>query len=317
MPKIGVVGAGNVGASAALYAAEAELGDVVLVDILEGVAKGKALDLLEAGPVRGYDSYVEGSGDLRALAGSDLVIVTAGLPRKPGMTRLDLLKANADIIRGVAEAIKKHAPDAIVITVTNPLDVMTYLTYRITGFPRERVIGMAGVLDSARFRTFLAEEIGVSVEDVQAMVLGGHGDTMVPSVRYSTVAGIPLPDLVKMGWTSQKRLDEIVQRTRDGGAEIVKLLQTGSAFYAPASSAVQMAESILRDKKRLLPAAAYLNGEYGQRDLYLGVPCILGSRGIEKIIELDLTGEDKAALAKSAEEVRKGIADLALEPATR
>ena len=312
MPKIRVVGAGNVGASAALYAAEAELGDVVLVDILEGVAKGKALDLLEAGPVRGYDSYVEGSGDLRALAGSDLVIVTAGLPRKPGMTRLDLLKANADIVRGVAEAIKKHASDAIVICVTNPLDVMTYLTYRITGFPRERVMGMAGVLDSARFRTFLAEEIGVSVEDVQAMVLGGHGDTMVPLLRYSTVSGIPVENFIR-----KERLDEIVQRTRDGGAEIVKLLQTGSAFYAPASSAVQMAESILRDKKRLLPAAAYLDGEYGQRDLFLGVPCILGSRGIEKIVELELTAEDQAALAKSAEDVRKGIADLSLEPATR
>ena len=312
MPKIGVVGAGNVGASAALYAAEAELGDVVLVDILEGVAKGKALDLLEAGPVRGYDSYVEGSGDLRALAGSDLVIVTAGLPRKPGMTRLDLLKANADIVRGVAEAIKKHASDAIVICVTNPLDVMTYLTYRITGFSRERVMGMAGVLDSARFRTFLAEEIGVSVEDVQAMVLGGHGDTMVPLLRYSTVSGIPVENFIR-----KERLDEIVQRTRDGGAEIVKLLQTGSAFYAPASSAVQMAESILRDKKRLLPAAAYLDGEYGQRDLFLGVPCILGSRGIEKIVELELTAEDQAALAKSAEDVRKGIADLSLEPATR
>jgi len=312
MPKIGVVGAGNVGASAALYAAEAELGDVVLVDILEGVAKGKALDLLEAGPVRGYDSYVEGSGDLRALAGSDLVIVTAGLPRKPGMTRLDLLKANADIVRGVAEAIQKHAPNAIVIMVTNPLDVMTYLTYRITGFPRERVMGMAGVLDSARFRTFLAEEIGVSVEDVQAMVLGGHGDTMVPILRYSTVSGIPVETFIR-----KERLAEIVQRTRDGGAEIVKLLQTGSAFYAPASSAVQMAESILRDKKRLLPAAAYLDGEYGQRDLYLGVPCILGSRGVEKIVELELSAEDKAALANSAEEVRKGIADLALEPAAR
>jgi malate dehydrogenase len=312
MPKIGVVGAGNVGASAALYAAEAELGDVVLVDILEGVAKGKALDLLQAGPVRGYDSHVEGSGDLRALAGCDLVIVTAGLPRKPGMTRLDLLKANADIVRGVAEAIRIHAKDAMVIMVTNPLDVMTYLTYRITGFPRERVMGMAGVLDSARFRTFLAAEIGVSVEDVQAMVLGGHGDTMVPLLRYSTVSGIPVENFIQ-----KERLAEIVQRTRDGGAEIVKLLQTGSAFYAPASSAVQMAESILRDKKRLLPAAAYLDGEYGQRDLYLGVPCILGSKGVEKIVELELTPEDKAALANSAEEVRKGIADLALEPAAR
>ncbi len=312
MPKIAVVGAGNVGASAALYAAEAELGDVVLIDILEGVAKGKALDLLEAGPVRGYDSMVEGSGDLRAVQGSDLIIVTAGLPRKPGMSRADLLKANADIIRGVAEAIRDHAPKAYVIMVTNPLDVMAYLTYRITGFPRERVMGMAGVLDSSRFRTFLAQEIGVSVEDVHAMVLGGHGDTMVPLLSYSTVSGIPVDRFIKPA-----RLAEIVQRTRDGGAEIVKLLQTGSAFYAPASSAVQMAESILRDKKRLLPVAACLNGEYGLRDLYLGVPAILGSRGVEKIVELELSADEKAALAKSAEDVKKGIADLALEPAAR
>jgi malate dehydrogenase len=312
MPKITVVGAGNVGASSALYAAEAELGDVTLIDIVEGVAKGKALDLLEAGPVRHYDSFVEGSGDVRAVKDSDIIIVTAGLPRKPGMSRTDLLKANADIIRGVAEAIREHAPKAFVITVTNPLDIMTYLTFRITGFPRERVIGMAGVLDSTRFRTFLAQEIGVSVEEVHAMVLGGHGDTMVPLVRYSTVSGIPVEKFI-----SAPRLAEIVQRTRDGGAEIVKLLQTGSAFYAPAASAVQMAEAILRDKKRLLPVAAHLQGEYGFRDIYLGVPAILGARGLEKIIELELTAEEKAALANSAEEVRKGIADLEVAPAGR
>jgi malate dehydrogenase len=309
MSKITVVGAGNVGASAALYLAEAELGDVVMVDIAEGVAKGKGLDLVEAGPVHGYDSFVEGSGDMKAVAGSDVVIVTAGFPRKPGMSRLDLLKANADVIRGVAEAIRAHAPKAFVIMVTNPLDVMTYLTFRITGFPRERVMGMAGVLDSARFRAFLAMEIGVSVEDIQAMVLGGHGDTMVPLTRFTTVSGIPVEHFVR-----KERLAEIVQRTRDGGAEIVKLLQTGSAFYAPASAAVQMAESILRDKKRLLPAAACLNGEYGMNDLCLGVPVILGSRGVERVVELPLTPEEKAALAKSAEEVKKGIADLALEP---
>jgi len=309
MPKISVVGAGNVGASAALYAAEAELGDVTLIDIIEGVAKGKALDLLEAGPVRHYDSMVEGSGDIRAVAGSDVIIVTAGLPRKPGMSRQDLLKANADIIRGVAEAIRDHAKNAFVILVTNPLDVMAYLTYRVTGFPRERVIGMAGVLDSSRFRTFIAQEIGVSVEEVHAMVLGGHGDTMVPLLRYSTVSGIPVENFIEKG-----RLAEIVQRTRDGGAEIVKLLQTGSAFYAPAASAVQMAEAILRDKKRLLPVAAHLEGEYGFRDIYLGVPAILGSRGLEKIIQLELTAEEKSALAKSADDVKKGIADLALEP---
>ncbi len=312
MPKIAVVGAGNVGASAALYAAEAELGDVTLIDILEGVAKGKALDLLEAGPVRGYDSLLEGSGDVRAVKGSDLIIVTAGLPRKPGMSRSDLLKANSDIIRGVAEAIREHAPKAFVILVTNPLDVMAYLTFRVTGFPRERVIGMAGVLDSTRFRTFIAQEIGVSVEEVHAMVLGGHGDTMVPLVRYSTVSGIPVEKFIPAA-----RLAEIVQRTRDGGAEIVKLLQTGSAFYAPAASAVQMAEAILRDKKRLLPVAAHLEGEYGFRDIYLGVPAILGSRGLEKIVELELTPEEKSALAKSAEDVQKGIADLELAPAAR
>jgi len=312
VPKISVVGAGNVGASAALYLAEAEMGDVTLVDIVEGVAKGKALDLLEAGPVRGYDTMIEGSGDMKAVAGSDLIIVTAGLPRKPGMSRTDLLKANADIIRGIAQAIKQHAPKAFVITVTNPLDVMTYLLYRVTGFPRERVIGMAGVLDSARFRSFLAMEIGASVEDIQAMVLGGHGDTMVPLLRYSTVSGVPVEKFI-----SKERLAEIVQRTRDGGAEIVKLLQTGSAFYAPAASAVQMAESILRDRKRLLPVAAYLNGEYGLKDLYLGVPAILGSRGLEKIVELELTAEEKTALAKSADDVKKGIADLELVPAAR
>jgi malate dehydrogenase len=312
MPKIAVVGAGNVGASAALYAAEAELGDVMLIDILEGVAKGKALDLLEAGPVRGYDSLLEGSGDVRSVKGSDLIIVTAGLPRKPGMSRSDLLKANSDIIRGVAEAIRDHAPKAFVILVTNPLDVMAYLTFRVTGFPRERVIGMAGVLDSTRFRTFLAQEIGVSVEEVHAMVLGGHGDTMVPLVRYSTVSGIPVEKFIPAA-----RLAEIVQRTRDGGAEIVKLLQTGSAFYAPAASAVQMAEAILRDKKRLLPVAAHLEGEYGFRDIFLGVPAILGSRGLEKIVELELTSEEKSALAKSADDVKKGIADLELAPAAR
>jgi malate dehydrogenase len=312
VPKLSVIGAGNVGASAALYLAEAEMGDVTLIDILEGVAKGKALDLLEAGPVRGYDTMIEGSGDLRSVAGSDLIIVTAGLPRKPGMSRTDLLKANAEIIRGIAQAIKDHAPKAFVIVITNPLDVMAYLLHRLTGFPRERVMGMAGVLDSTRFRSFLAAEIGVSIEDIQAMVLGGHGDTMVPLVRYSTVGGIPIEKFI-----SKERLAEIVQRTRDGGAEIVKLLQTGSAFYAPAASAVQMAESILRDKKRLLPVAAYLNGEYGFRDIFLGVPAILGSRGLEKIVELELTPDEKAALAKSADEVKKGIADLELEPAAR
>jgi malate dehydrogenase len=253
-----------------------------------------------------------GSGGIRDVKGSALIIVTAGLPRKPGMSRLDLLKANADIIKGVAEAIRDNAKNAFVIMVTNPLDVMTYLMYRITGFPRERVMGMAGVLDSARFRAFLAMEAGVSVEDIQAMVLGGHGDTMVPLLSCATVSGIPITNFVK-----KERLAEIVQRTRDGGAEIVKLLQTGSAFYAPASSSVLMAESILRDKKRLVPCAAYLNGEYGFKEIYLGVPCILGAAGIEKIVEVPLNAEEKAALANSAEEVRKGIADLSLETVTK
>jgi malate dehydrogenase len=312
MPKISVVGAGNVGASAALYAAEKQLGDVTLIDIVEGVAKGKGLDLLQAGPVQKYDSFVEGSGDIRDVKGSDLIIVTAGLPRKPGMSRLDLLKANADIIRGVAEAIRDHAKNAFVIMVTNPLDVMTYMMYRVTGFPRERVMGMAGVLDSARFRAFLSMESGISIEDIQAMVLGGHGDTMVPLLSCATASGIPITNFVK-----KERLAEIVQRTRDGGAEIVKLLQTGSAFYAPASSAVLMAESILRDRKRLVPCAAYLDGEYGFKEIYLGVPCILGTKGIEKIVEVPLTADEKAALANSAEEVKKGIADLSLEPVAK
>jgi len=312
MPKISVLGAGNVGASAALYAAEKQLGDVTLIDIVEGVAKGKGLDLLQAGPVQKYDTFIEGSGDIRDVKGSDLIIVTAGLPRKPGMSRLDLLKANADIIKGVAEAIRDNAKNAFVIMVTNPLDVMTYLMYRVTGFPRERVMGMAGVLDSARFRAFLAMEAGVSVEDIQAMVLGGHGDTMVPLLSCATVSGIPITQFVK-----KDRLAEIVQRTRDGGAEIVKLLQTGSAFYAPASSAVLMAESILRDRKRVVPCAAHLSGEYGFKDIYLGVPCVLGAKGVEKILDVPLTADEKAALANSAEEVRKGIADLALEPVAR
>ncbi len=312
MPKISVIGAGNVGASAALYAAEKQLGDVTLIDIVEGVAKGKGLDLLQAGPVQKYDTFIEGSGDIRDVKGSDLIIVTAGLPRKPGMSRLDLLKANADIIKGVAEAIRDNAKNAFVIMVTNPLDVMTYLMYRVTGFPRERVMGMAGVLDSARFRAFLAMEAGVSVEDIQAMVLGGHGDTMVPLLSCATVSGIPITEFVK-----KERLAEIVQRTRDGGAEIVKLLQTGSAFYAPASSAVLMAESILRDRKRVVPCAAHLKGEYGFKDIYLGVPCVLGAKGVEKIVDVPLSAEEKAALANSAEEVRKGIADLALEPVAR
>jgi malate dehydrogenase len=307
VPKISVVGAGNVGASAALYLAEAEMGDVTLVDIVEGVAKGKALDLLEAGPVRGYDTMIEGSGDMRAVAGSDLIVVTAGLPRKPGMSRTDLLKANADIIRGIAQAIKDHASKAFVIVITNPLDVMTYLLHRLTGFPRERVLGMAGVLDSTRFRSFLAAEIGVSIEDIQAMVLGGHGDTMVPLISYTSVSGIPITQLMP-----QAKLNAIVERTRGGGAEIVKHLKTGSAYYAPSAAAVQMCESIVFDQKRILPCAAWLEGEYGMSGLFLGVPCKLGRNGLEKIIEVELTREERDALAKSADAVREPMGAVKL-----
>jgi malate dehydrogenase len=265
--KIALVGAGQIGGTLALLAGLQELGDVVLLDIAEGIPQGKALDIAEASPVAGFDSFVTGSNDYSAMAGADVIIVTAGVPRKPGMTRDDLIGINVKVMATVADAIKKNAPNAFVIVVTNPLDVMVWVMQVLSGLPANKVVGMAGVLDSARFRWFLADEFKVSVEDVTAFVLGGHGDTMVPSVRYSTVAGIPLPDLVKMGWTTQEKLDKIVQRTRDGGAEIVNLLKTGSAFYAPAMSAIEMAASYLRDKRRVLPCAAMLNGEYGLKGL--------------------------------------------------
>src|SRR3954464_3249280 len=313
MDKITVVGAGNVGATAAQRVAEKELArEVVLIDIAEGIPQGKGLDQWESAPIEGFDSRVTGSNGYEESAGSGIYIVTAGIARKPGMSRDDLLNTNAGIVRQVCENIARVSPNAIIIMVSNPLDVMCYVAMKASGFPRERVIGMAGVLDTARYRAFLASEIGVSVEDIQAMVLGGHGDTMVPLISNATVSGVPVAKFI-----ATERLAGIVQLTRDGGAEIVKLLQTGSAFYAPASSAVQMAEAILKDKKRLLPVCAHLEGEYGFRDLYLGVPAILGSRGLERIVELDLTAEEKAALAKSAEDVKKGIADLELEPATR
>lgn len=303
--KVSVVGAGNVGASCALYVSEMELADVCLIDIVEGLPQGKALDLFEGSPVRGYDCRVTGANDYSALENSDVVVVTAGFPRKPGMSRSDLLAKNAEIVGGVAESIKKHAPKAFVIVVTNPLDVMTYFMWKKTGFPKERVLGMAGVLDSTRFRSFLAMELGVSVSDVMAMVLGGHGDAMVPLTRFATVSGIPVTELI-----APDRLAEIVKRTANGGAEIVALLKTGSAYYAPASSAAQMVEAILKDKKRVIPAAVHLSGEYGLKDLYFGAPIVLGAKGVEKILQVPLTPEEKTALEKSAQEVLAGIQEL-------
>lgn len=307
--KIALVGAGNIGGTLALLAGEKQLGDIVLVDVMDGVPDGKALDIFQASPVEGFDSHMSGGTDYSLIAGADVVIVTAGVPRKPGMSRDDLIGINTGIVKAAGENIKKYAPDAFVIVITNPLDVMVWVMQQVTGFPTNRVVGMAGVLDGSRFRAFLAMEFNVSINDVYACVLGGHGDTMVPMVRYSTVAGIPLPDLVKMGWLTQARLDEIVQRTRDGGAEIVKLLKTGSAFYAPAASAIAMAESYLKDKRRILPCAAYLNGEYGVKDLYVGVPVIIGAGGVEKIIEMQLNAEEKAMFDASVHAV-KGLMDV-------
>lgn len=303
--KIALIGAGQIGGTLALLAGEKDLGDVVLIDVAEGIPEGKALDIYETAPVEGFGNKFTGGTDYALMEGADVVIVTAGIPRKPGMSRDDLIGVNTGIIKTAAEGIKKYAPNAFVIVITNPLDVMVWVMQQVTGFPASRVVGMAGVLDSARFRTFLAMEFNVSPEDVYASVLGGHGDSMVPLVRYSTVGGIPLPDLIKMGWTTQERLDSIVQRTRDGGAEIVKLLKTGSAFYAPAASAIKMAESYLRDKKRILPCAAMLNGEYGVKDMYVGVPVVIGEKGIEKIIEVQLTAEEKAMFEASVKAVKE------------
>ncbi len=307
--KIVLVGAGQIGGTLALLAAQKELGDVVLIDIAEGVPQGKALDLAETTPVIGTSSGLSGSNDYAAMKGADVIIVTAGIPRKPGMSRDDLIAINSGIIKTVGENIKAHAPNAFVIVITNPLDAMVEVMQRVSGLPAAKVVGMAGVLDSARFRYFLAEEFGVSVSDVGAFVLGGHGDTMVPLVRYSTVGGIPLPDLVAMGWTTQDKLDKIVQRTRDGGAEIVNLLKTGSAFYAPAASAIAMAESYLKDQKRVLPCAAKLNGEYGVKGLYIGVPVIIGEKGVEKIIEIKLNAAEQAMFDHSVGAV-KGLIEV-------
>jgi malate dehydrogenase len=307
--KIALVGAGQIGGTLALLAGLKDLGDVVLFDVVEGVPQGKALDIAQAAPVEGFDATYVGTNKYDALKGADVVIVTAGIPRKPGMSRDDLIATNAKVIDTVGKNIKKHCPKAFVIVITNPLDVMVFVMQQASGLPAARVVGMAGVLDSARFRHFLATEFKVSVEDVTAFVLGGHGDSMVPLVRYSTVAGIPLPDLVKMGWTTKEKIDAIVQRTRDGGAEIVNLLKTGSAFYAPASSAIAMAESYLKDKRRVLPCAAMLNGEYGVKGLYVGVPVVIGANGVEKVVEIDLNKAEKAMFDKSVAAVR-GLIDV-------
>lgn len=302
--KIGLVGAGQIGGTLALLAGLKELGDIAVVDIAEGVPQGKGLDLSQLAPVEGFDAQYVGSNSYDVLKGSDVVIVTAGIPRKPGMSRDDLIGINKGIIEEVGKNLKQHAPDAFVIVITNPLDIMVEVMQRATGFADNKVVGMAGVLDSARFRSFLADEFKVSVEDVSAFVLGGHGDTMVPLTRYSTIAGIPLPDCVKMGWTTQAKIDAIVDRTRNGGAEVVNLLKTGSAFYAPASSAIAMAESYLRDKKRVLPCAAKLNGEYGINGLYIGVPVIIGANGVEKVIEIELNAEEKKMFDHSVNAVK-------------
>ncbi len=306
-PKVTVVGAGNVGASVAQYTVERELADVVLVDIVEGLPQGKALDLLQTGPIHRYDARLSGSNEYNPTAGSDIVVITAGLARKPGMTRDDLLFKNAEIVGAVVDQVAPRSPKAILIVVSNPLDAMTYLTWKRSGFPKERVVGMAGILDSARFRTFIAMELEVSVENVSAFVLGGHGDTMVPLPRYSTVAGIPITELLR-----KERIDAIVQRTRDGGAEIVNLLKTGGAFYAPGAAVTEMIEAILKDKKKILPCCAHLNGEYGVKGLFVGVPVKLGRGGIEQIIEISLAPEEQTALDKSAAAVRELVEKLKL-----
>ena len=309
-PKIALVGSGQIGGTLAYLIGLKDLGDVILLDVMEGTPQGKALDIAEASPIEGFDGAVKGSNDYKDLKGADVVIVTAGVPRKPGMSRDDLLDINTKIIRDVGQNIKEHCSEAFVIVVTNPLDVMVGVMKEASGLPPHQVVGMAGVLDSARFRYFLAQEFNVSVEDVYASVLGGHGDMMVPLIRYSTVGGIPLPDLIRMKWTTQERIEAIINRTRQGGGEIVNLLKTGSAFYAPASSAVAMAESYLKDKKRIFPCATWLQGEYGVKDLYVGVPVVIGRKGVERIIELSLTPEEQALFEHSVSAVRALVAAL-------
>ncbi len=302
--KIALIGAGQIGGTLAHLIGLKELGDVVLFDVVEGVPQGKALDIAQSTPIEGNDARYLGANSYEAISGADVCIVTAGVPRKPGMSRDDLLGINLKVMEQVGAGIRKYCPNAFVICITNPLDAMVWALQKYCGLPKQMVVGMAGALDSARFRHFLAEEFNVSVEDVTAFVLGGHGDTMVPLVRYSTVAGIPLPDLLRMGWSTEARIDEIVERTRNGGAEIVNLLKTGSAFYAPAASAIAMAESFLRDKKRVVPCAAYLNGEFGVKDLYVGVPIVIGAKGAERIVEIELNSAERAMLDKSVKAVR-------------
>jgi malate dehydrogenase len=310
--KIALIGAGQIGGTLAHLIGLKELGDVVLFDIAEGIPQGKALDIAQSTPIEGNDTRYLGANSYEAMNGSDVCIVTAGVPRKPGMSRDDLLGINLKVMEQVGSGIKKYCPGAFVICITNPLDAMVWALQKYCGLPRPMVVGMAGVLDSARFRYFLADDFNVSVEDVTAFVLGGHGDTMVPLVRYSAVAGIPIPDLIRMGWTSQTRVDEIVDRTRNGGAEIVNLLKTGSAFYAPASSAIAMAESYLRDKKRVVPCAAYLNGEYGVKDLYVGVPVVIGAKGVERVVEIELNGSERSMFERSVDSVR-GLVDACVK----
>ncbi len=297
--KIALIGAGQIGGTLAHLAAMKELGDVVLFDIVDGVPQGKALDLSQSGPVEGFNATIKGTSEYKDIAGADVIVVTAGVPRKPGMSRDDLLEINLKVMEQVGAGIAKYAPEAFVICITNPLDAMVWALQRFSGLPASKVVGMAGVLDSSRFRHFIADELKISVEDVTAFVLGGHGDSMVPLPRYSTVGGIPLTDLVKMGWLTKDRLEAIVQRTRDGGAEIVGLLKTGSAFYAPATSAIEMAESYLKDKKRILPAAAYLKGEYGVKGTYVGVPVVIGAGGAERVVEISLNSAEQKAFDKS------------------
>ena len=303
--KIALIGSGNIGGTLAHLAAIKELGDVTLFDIAEGIPQGKALDLAQSGPVEAFDCNISGTNDYSSLSGSDVVIVTAGVARKPGMSRDDLVEINTKVMQQVGKGIKDNCPDAFIICITNPLDAMVGILQRASGLPTNMVVGMAGILDSARFRHFLAEEFNVSVTDVTAFVLGGHGDTMVPLARYSAVAGIPVPDLIKMGWSDQEKIDKIVQRTRDGGAEIVGLLKTGSAFYAPASSAIEMAESFLKDKKKLVPCAAYVEGYYNLNGLYVGVPVIIGKEGVERIVEIDFTSEEKEMFNHSVSAVKQ------------
>ena len=306
--KIALIGSGNIGGTLAHLIGLKELGDVVLFDIADGIPQGKALDIAESTPIEGVDASYSGGSDYSVIEGADVIIVTAGIPRKPGMSRDDLIGTNANVMTQVGAGIKKYAPNAFVICITNPLDAMVWVLREASGLPHAKVVGMAGVLDSARFRYFLSEEFNVSVEDVTAFVLGGHGDTMVPLTRYSTVAGVPLPDLIKAGWTTQEKLDQIVQRTRDGGAEIVGLLKTGSAFYAPAAAAVLMAESYLKDKRRVLPVAAWVDGAYGLDGIYVGVPVVLGANGVEKIVEIELNASEAAEFGKSVDSVRGLIA---------